>query len=163
MNDITLLRLKCVLEYNPETGRFIWIKPSYKNKNGNVGKVAGYLDQDGYVRITIDRRRYYAHRLAWLYMTGSWPEKQIDHKNRMESDNSWLNLRLATHAQNQHNRGVLKNNKTGLPGVVERKWGWVAYIMREGVNNYLGSFKDPDEAYGAYLKEREYRGEFNPK
>ena len=86
--------LKEVLEYNPDTGVFIWRKP-----NGNrvkVGNVAGNKSVNGYIRIKI-KKEYLAHRLAYLYMIGNFPENDIDHINHIKDDNRWVNPVSYTH------------------------------------------------------------------
>ena len=110
---ITQKRLREVLYYNPCTGIFTWLK---KHQKVRVGDIAGGVDEEGYVRIRIDGRKYRAHRLAWLYMKGRWP-KQIDHVNLIKHDNSFNNLRLATNSQQQMNRAKQTNNTSGHKGV----------------------------------------------
>src|SRR5579862_7745832 len=98
---ITPERLKEVLDYDPATGEFRW-----KTRLGGkavAGRVAGYLDR-GYISIRIDRRIYMAHRLAWLWVYGVWPEGWLDHINRKKNDNRIDNLRLAEPWQNQANK-----------------------------------------------------------
>lgn len=106
--DLTVVKLKSLIRYNKETGDFIWIK---------TGILAGHVDNSGYVRITINGRRFLAHRLAWLYVYEEWPKDRLDHKNRNRSDNRWDNLRAANDAQNVMNRNVKKDNFLGIKGI----------------------------------------------
>ncbi len=102
VNDITQEYLKIILEYNPETGKFKWlVKTSNRIK---IGMEAGTLRSNGYLKTNINGQLYYNHRLAFLYMTGRWPTHNIDHINGSKDDNSWINLREATHSQNNKNR-----------------------------------------------------------
>lgn len=47
---------------------------------------------------------FLAHRLVWLYMTGKWPENQIDHDNGDATDNRWVNLDDVTRSKNGMNQ-----------------------------------------------------------
>jgi len=111
---ITQNELKQQLSYNPETGLFTRIT---KNKGrGKVGDVAGG-DDKGYVAIRVYSKRYSAHRLAWLYVYGSFPKGEIDHINGIRSDNRIDNLRDVSHKNNTRNRRKSKLNKSGVTGV----------------------------------------------
>jgi len=90
--------------------------------------------------------------LAWFYMTGSWPENQIDHKNLNKTDNRWSNLRLANNAQNGYNRNKQKNNKSGHKGVCwfKRTQKWHAQLKINGVRVHLGYFSKLEDAVNAY-------------
>ena len=66
---LTQSRLKEVLEYKPNTGEWIWIKP-LANRTP-LGSVAGSINREGYRTIVIDKKRYQSSRLACLYMTGN--------------------------------------------------------------------------------------------
>ena len=91
---LTYERLRELLHYDPETGAFTWIKSTYRK--GQPGTPAGCLSKRlGYILIGIDKRLYYAHRLAFLWMTKQWPEKEVDHINLDKADNRWANLRPA--------------------------------------------------------------------
>ena len=145
ISNLTQEKLKTRLDYDPNTGIFVWASAYKKSR---VGKVAGYADKDGYTIITIGYRSYKAHRLTYLWMTGKWPEKDIDHKNRIKNDNRWGNLRLANMSQNQINRGLQKNNKSGYKGIVwspaNKKWS--ARINVDGIRIHLGYFCEKDSA-----------------
>ena len=145
----TLESLKSILHYDPATGVFTWLSPP-RNQT-KVGDVAGCLNLDGYILISIDNIRHRAHRLAWLYMTGSWPGKQVDHRNRNRSDNRWNNLREANNAINQQNKQITNSNKIGLSGVSKSGRGFRATIKVFGAQVYLGTHNTPEQAHAAYL------------
>jgi hypothetical protein len=146
---ITAERLREVVTYDPDTGVFRW---AMRRKKASIGAVAGSQRQDGYSLIRIDYQRYYAHRLAWLYMTGEWPSVEIDHKNGDPSDNRFSNLRAATRSQNAANVKRQRNNTSGVKGVffcaAVRKWQ--AKICHGKRHIFLGNFASLDAARGAY-------------
>jgi hypothetical protein len=164
---ITLERLREVLEYNPESGVWVWRACTGSGGVGGwkakPGKIAGSLDNNGYVVICIDRAIYKAHRLAWLYMTGSWPRSTIDHINLEPADNRWVNLREATYSQNNANRKLVSLNKSGLKGVSwdKRAGRWRAQSSAGGRSVYLGLYDTKEEASAAYRAwAKETFGEF---
>lgn len=136
--QLTIERLKIVLNYNAETGLFTWLVSN--SNRAKVGSVAGNKIPVGYIIIRIDGINHYAHRLAWFYMTGEWPKEQVDHKNTIKDDNRWVNLREATHAENQRNKNFLKNNKLKVKGVRKFRDKYRAEIWSNGKNISLGTF-----------------------
>lgn len=76
--------LKSILKYDAFSGLFSW---AVKRQKVVVGSVAGSKNSLGYVQIKISGKLYHAHRLAWLYVYGYMPEKEIDHINRIRDDN----------------------------------------------------------------------------
>jgi hypothetical protein len=148
------------LDYDPTTGVFIWRAPSRKDV---IGKQAGKRRRDGYVVLSFWSRYYLAHRVAWLYVYGRWPENCIDHINGEPSDNRIANLREATHAENIANRPKQSNNRSGRKGVAfhARSGRWVAQIAKNGAKHHLGYFKTRDLAAEAYAKAaRDLHGDF---
>ena len=141
---ITQKELKELLYYDPISGVFTWLKPKQgRKKSGSVGGGSA-----GYIEIHINGRKYQAHRLAWLYIYGVWPEHQIDHINHIVSDNAIGNLREATHQENGRNQSLNSRNTSGVCGVswdnVYEKW-----LSQIGVNGRainLGRFHDKFEA-----------------
>lgn len=157
---LTAERLRELLHYNPETGVFTWLEA---RRCGRTGKNAGTLKPNGYVEIEIEQRSYKAHRLAFLYMTGEWPDADVDHKNRRRADNRWTELRPASRAENLANSGPRRNNTSGFKGVSKRAdtGRWRAQFRVGGKSVALGSFDTPEEAHQAYMAAaREHFGEF---
>ncbi len=158
---LTLCRLRELLDYDRLTGLFVWlIDVPYTHID--AGSIAGHLDKkSGYIRISIDGKRYQAHQLAWFYVTGEWV--RLDHKNLKKSDN-WLdNLRPATRSQNAHNKARFSTNTSGFKGVCfhRRKKLWQASITKDYKQRCLGYFDRPEDAYAAYVKAAgEIFGEF---
>lgn len=148
---ISRSRLKKVLAYDPQTGIFTWkIGLSYR---GKAGTVAGCLNSDGYVEIGIDRKRYYGHRLAWLYVHGVYPEK-TDHKDLNRSNNRISNLRCVSQSGNAQNvRKARSSNKLGLLGVSLHKASGLfkAQVILNRKVRYAKYFKTPQAAYVGYL------------
>ena len=143
-------RLRELLDYNPDTGVFRWkLATAHRTK---VGEVAGTKTPDGYIRIQIDRKIYRAHRLAWFYVHGVWPNNFIDHIDRNRANNWLSNLRDVTASQNMRNCGLRRTNTSGHKGVsywAHRKL-WAAQIRLNNKNKLLGMFDTPDAAAEAY-------------
>jgi hypothetical protein len=130
MKNLTLTyeRLRQVVKYDPETGVFTWL--IRLSPNIKVGGIAGSKDTGGYLQFMIDGRHYLSHRLAVLYMTGQWPDSDIDHKDLDKANNKWENLRRATESQNVANTALLARNTSGLKGVHwhKRDQKWIGSI-----------------------------------
>lgn len=150
MTDLTQTSLKSVLHYNKDTGIFTRIaKTSFCVQ---LGEIAGGFDIKGYIRISVFNKRYKAHRLAFLYMTGRWPKDQVDHINHIKDDNRWVNLRECSQTQNKGNTPLRKNNKSGFKGVCWHKNGgkWQAAIRVNNKRFFLGLFDNKKDAAIAY-------------
>lgn len=143
-------RIKELLNYCPNTGLFTW-NVNF-NKLRKSGYLAGHLMKSGYIQIGLDGKRYYAHRLAWIYCNGEWPINFIDHINMDRSDNRIENLREASVSENMRNRRKTISNTSGYKGVTwSRKQGkWQAQIGMDYKNIKIGFFEDPKEAHEAY-------------
>lgn len=155
---LTLERLREVLRYHPETGQFTWLKRT--SNRVRVGDRAGRVDANGYRGIRIDGELFYAHRLAVFYVTGGWPESQVDHDNRHRDDNRWANLVCATQSENMQNQGLASTNTSGYRGVCfHRAAGkWSAERCVDGVKNYLGLFPTAEAARDAWIEFSQQRG-----
>lgn len=152
------------LSYDVDTGIFTWRDRPDKAKQINsrrVGKVAGTIDCKGYVLIGINGVNYFAHGLAWLYVTGEWPGSIVDHKNGDTQDNRFSNLREATSLQSNFNQKTYA--KSGLKGAFyhSRDKRWVSSICINGKRKNLGYFNSPEDAHMAYCAEAaSYQGDF---
>ncbi len=153
MRELSATRLREVLRYDPGTGLFTWlVSPSSQVRAGDI---AGSLDKrHGYIYIGIDGRLHFAHRLAWLYMTGAWPIRKIDHRNTVKNDNRFDNLRDVTQRVNLQNQiGPRSNSSSGYLGVAwdKARGKWISHIKTDGRQKFLGRFDDPAAAHAAYL------------
>ena len=165
---ITAEYVRDILDYNAETGDFTWRRREEMPLKWNArfaGHKAGSMAKNGYFRVTINYVDYFAHRLAWLYVTGSWPKEQIDHADLNQLNNRWVNLREATGAQNVCNRRLQSNNKSGFKGVCwDKRFGkWQVSIGLNGKRKTIGYFPEDklDDAAAAYAKAAlELHGEF---
>ena len=148
---VTYDELHRQLAYDPLTGLFYW-KVSNSNR-GRIGNIAGSLNTDGYIRIGINHRRYLAHRLAWFYVHGYYPENRIDHKDQIRHHNWIKNLREASQSCNIINTGNLKNNTSGIKGVGWHKQNsvWQVNIKVNQKRKNLGYYKNFDNAVCARL------------
>jgi hypothetical protein len=166
---LTQQRLRELLDYDPVTGIFRWrhqLKDIFTSARGPrnrwAGTKAGATTVQGYHTISVDNERFRVSRLAWLYMTGEWPTKHIDHINGDQADDRWLNLREATVSQNIANAKLLRlNNTSGVRGVYwnKRLQKWHVRVSKI----HYGYFDSLEEAtkvrdakakliYGAFAK-----------
>lgn len=145
-------RIKQVLNYDPQTGVFVWTA-----RTGNrvaVGAEAGTVTLHGRVQIRIDGVTHYAHRLAWAYMTGESPRGPIDHIDGNPMNNAFANLRDVDDFINAQNR--TKPDKRSKSGLIGAAWNdlnknWRARIYTKGRTVELGSFDTAEEAHAAYV------------
>ena len=152
-NDLTAERLRELLHYDPETGKFRWVgRPrgrGAKRPDGAVGRITA----DGRLSIGVDGFSYLAHRLAWLHVTGEWPKDDIDHRDCNPLNNRWNNLRDVPHYINaQNKRRAHSHNRTGLLVVRKRNGKFFACIILPGKKQRIGTLRDiPEEAHADYL------------
>lgn len=144
MIDITVEELRGNLRYSPDSGHFVWVRAD------RFGERAGRLN-NGYVRIFLGKHGpFLGHRLAWLYMTGAFPEGMIDHVDGNRANNAWTNLRKATPTQNSANSRIPKNNTTGFKGVTKYRGLYRAQISCNNHRFWLGDYVTVEEARAAY-------------
>lgn len=141
------------LSYDRETGLFKW---AVSGRGIKKGRIAGSITADGYWQIKAGFSVYSAHRLAWFFVHGEWPNGEIDHINGDRKDNRIGNLRVVDRAGNSQNRRVahVDNKSTGLLGATWNKQHkcYQAKIQANKVRHHLGYFDDPIEAHKAYME-----------
>ena len=150
MSDkLTADRLREVLNYDPDTGKWTWAISAGRKLAGDT---AGTINGSGYIYIQVDGKQYRSHRLAWMWMTGSFPCGQVDHVNCSRIDNRWSNLRQADSVQNKGNSPTQRNNTSGIRGVSWNKTAkrWQASLRKNGKLIHLGNFMEIEDAAAAY-------------
>lgn len=160
LQTLTQKELKELLDYDEVTGKFTWKVQSGRQKAGDVA--GSFSKKIGYFLIGVKGVRHYAHRLAWLYMTGEWPEHVVDHKDTNGANNSFKNLQAVTQRKNI-NKAERSGGVYGVPGVIayppsvrkNMKNHFHAKIVVDGINIGLGSFYDVKSAYEAYAEAKE--------
>lgn len=135
-----------MFEYFYDTGELMW------RRGPHEGQIAGYLHRSrgkSYWAIRIRKRTYLAHRLIWVYVHGTWPSDEIDHKDGNGLNNRISNLRETDRSGNCGNSRISKKNSSGVKGVhwhaANKRWVVQAYD-RNGGSRYRGSFVDLEEA-----------------
>ncbi len=168
-----------VLDYNKETGLLIWKQRPVSMFGGDnricnswnakyAGKEAGTIHGKGYIYIGIlspFKLRAFAHDLIWFIMTGEWPKAQIDHENKVKTDNRWDNLREATNAENHQNKSIYTNSPFGISGVGKRSdtGKFRARIMVNYKEISLGSYDTLEEAVAAREEGKRKYHSFHPE
>lgn len=140
--SLTQHDIKTRLDYDHNTGVFIW---------RDTGKTAGTSKDNGYIAIGFNGRYYYAHRLAFLYVTGALPEFVVDHIDGNRANNAWKNLRAVSQTDNLRNQhGPKGHNKLGVKGVHTLRNGKYRAnitVNKRAIN--LGHFESLDDARSA--------------
>lgn len=158
-NQLTQEQLHALLTYDPTTGDFFW-KTSGRGRR-DITKPAGTVNKTtGYVHIMMNGKRHQAHRLAWLWMTGSFPALDIDHIDHVRANNRWSNLREVDNAENQKNQSRRMDNTSGYQGVSWHKQSrkWQARVMLDGKNIPFGYYSTPEAANDACRLARKILG-----
>ena len=135
---LTNKQLRKIVKYDPYTGIFTSVK---------TGRPVGAMLITGYVQLRINGIRYPGEKLAWFYMTNTWPEHGVSHMDGVHSNNWSSNLK-------KNKKVVRKNNKSIVTGVFKEKKrdNWRVQICIDGRSIHVGVFKDFDMAVLARYK-----------
>ena len=141
--------VKKLFHYDAESGMLLW-----RNSNGRNVKPwqeAKALNGHGYYTVKINGTSYSVHRLIWLYVYGSFPNKYIDHKNKIRNDNRLCNLRDVNTTDNAQNISLPSHNKSGHIGVswIKSHNCWTVFVKVNKKNKWLGYYKNLDDAVAA--------------
>jgi hypothetical protein len=161
---LTQDQLRNLVRYSPVVGVFEKLIGQGTKRSPKRWILLGCSNSDtGYIYLSIMGKRYPAHRLAWLYVHGEFPEADIDHIDGDKTNNAISNLRKATRAQNSANSQTGQRNTSGIKGVSWSKTAkkWVARIVMNGQVALNAYFDDVEEARQAVEGKRlELQGEF---
>lgn len=149
MSQLTQARLKELFSYDPDSG--VFIRKVRTAVRTHIGDVVGTINENRRLVTSINYKNYMLHNLAWLYVYGAFPKKELDHINHNGLDNRIDNLRIVTHKQNARNSSISMLNTSGCTGVYWEKIvnKWVSRITVDGIRVRLGSFINFDEAVNA--------------
>jgi hypothetical protein len=159
---VSVERLRELLSVH-EDGSLVW-RSTNSNRAPAGSPVSATKNRAGYLRVGIDGKRYYAHRVVFALVHGRWPVG-IDHINGNRSDNRPENIREASASQNMINRMADPRNTSGHRGVHFDKAHkrWLASIVVNGASKHLGRFLSWRDAAETYvLASLEHHGEFSP-
>ena len=164
-SDLDADTVRDLFVYDMASGDLIWRYPPFgkpSNRARLAGQSAGSV-KNGYVVISLARKKYSAHRLVWLHVNGEWPAGEIDHIDGNKANNRICNLRVASRSENMRNVGAYRTSSTGIKGVCfhpqERKWR--AQITLNRKTELVGRFDSIEAAQAAYEKAaKEKHGEF---
>jgi hypothetical protein len=144
--SLSQAELMALFHYDPETGVMRHLVGKW------AGQDAGCVSSQGYVQISIAYKKFRRARLAWLYMTGEWPEDLVDHINGIRDDDRFCNIRPATRAQNKYNSRGRRNGRLKGTTWSKRNGRWQATIQVKMKTLHLGYYDSELEAHQAYGK-----------
>jgi hypothetical protein len=143
------MSLSELFTYDSATGHLF--NRVHRNARSKIGRAAGHISDSGYVVTRINGKIHRAHRIVWEMHNGPILDGQeIDHINRIRTDNRIENLRLATRHEQNLNLSQRKSF-SGHTGVVFNKKDnrWQAQIGFKGRQIYLGQFVNKTDAIDA--------------
>jgi len=143
---MTVEKARQLFRYEPETGYLYW-----KVSQGTIkeGALISYINCKGYLNVKVGHKSHQVHRIIWMVHYGELPPSEIDHINRIKSDNRIENLRAVTHSENLLNQNLRSDNKSGHIGVYKVRDKWTAQIRKDGKAINLGTFSDIESAIHA--------------
>jgi hypothetical protein len=134
---------KIIVDYPNYTiyddGRF------YNNKFNRL--IVGSKDKDGYIQITLSRKKYKLHRLVALYFIDN-PNNylEIDHINRIKHDNRKENLRWVNRSLNMQNTEVRIDSELRLKHIQKTKKGFYCIRIIRYKKLYCKNCKTKEDA-----------------
>ena len=149
-------RLNELFIYDSNTG--IVTRKCNISPKARQGDIVG-TNNDGHLRVTVDKQGYMLHRIIWKLHTGEDPSPyEIDHINRVRDDNRIDNLRKVSTQDNLKNKSLYVSNTSGYAGVFKRGNRYMAQLKRNKKRYYLGSFASALEAHQAIIESDVYNG-----
>ena len=160
---LTSRRVRELLDCDPERGTLTWRpRPGKPDFNAQwAGKPVGAVDPStGYLRLMIDRKHQYVHRIVWLHTKGWLPKQDLDHIDGDKTNCSISNLRPATKTQNNCNRRVPRKTPGPRGAWLNPKTGKFQVNIwpgggKRGQSIYLGAYSSSEAAERAYQEAAE--------
>lgn len=117
-----------------------------KVKKYNTYEVCGTKHHKGYIRITINYKNFLLHRILYekYHEVKLKPGEEIDHINQIKDDNRIINLRIASHSQN--NQNSKSSNKLSEKYIYKNKYGYQVKIQSQKFKTIYKHFKTLDKA-----------------
>lgn len=139
-NKLTQEEVRRLFDYVPETG--VVTRKVRTSTSTKAGEIVGAKDNHGYFTAMVNKKVYKLHRIIYLWMTGFFPDGEMDHINGVRDDNRWCNLRTVSRTDNSKNKKLYSNNASGFNGV---NWykpynTWVAKIRINRKDKHLGYY-----------------------
>jgi len=103
-----------------------------------------FLTKNGYCRGYINGKQISLHSFIIGFKSNIY--KVIDHINRDRLDNTNENLRVVDYNMNAYNKGVQKNNTTGIVGVSRNRNKYRSQICKNKRKVNLGNWANIDNA-----------------
>ncbi len=117
----------------------------------------GYAVRHSTSKFGLKRKSIFIHR----EVINAPDDMEVDHINGDKLDNRKTNLRICTHAENQRNRKIDKDNKSGYRGVSKHQNKWLVHLILNGKIVFNKTFDTPEEAALAYDEAaKKYHGRF---
>lgn len=144
---LTAETVRALFNCDPETGLLTWKVSKGRARSGDI---AGTLNSDGKLHVTIDCERYSLHRVIWLWHYGTWPTGLIEHKDCNQQNNRIANLLDVTRRVRSLNANT--HSESGIKGVSEQCGKYRARIFHPYLQKtiHVGTFETMDEASDAY-------------
>jgi hypothetical protein len=152
----TAAYIRSIVSYDQETGEVLWTwsdDPSDPTAPRHEVP-AHFQGKDGRQFILVMGYPIPVQYVAWIYMTGEWPIKTVDHKDCDPSNNRWKNLREATRSQQLYNtrkrRILIAASKIKGVWFDKARGKWSSQICIDGKRYHLGRFDREEDAAKAY-------------
>lgn len=130
-----------------------------KMPKGGIKKINEHIPvhgvtKKGYLKVWLTkdktRKLFFVHRLVLKTFIGD-SKLQVNHKNKIKTDNRLENLEYVTNRENCVHRLDKTKTSSKYIGVAKHRNKWVAQKFINGRQNYIGLFATELEAHNAYL------------
>lgn len=120
----------------------------FRSPRAKAGDRAGKKDKEGYLRLMINGKSYFVHRIMYKIHNVEWDElDRIDHIDCDKTNNHISNLRICNKYENMHNQEWKKRSIVGIKGIdVHPNTGMYRARVQTMNNRQTKSFEDLKDA-----------------